>query len=227
METTVIAPEDLRAFRRVPRKIQLKYPDEIIAQDLQKYCQQAIEFGATDAKIISTDTIPIDERVQLKCRVPVCFGYNTSANCPPHTIAPATLREIIGRYKHAILLKLEVQPRVIVRDRTTIIERVNAYKKVFELVSTIESMAFYDGYYLAMGFAAGSCKSTYCYKVDCAVLRGERCRNELLVRPSMESVGIDTYKLATRVGWEIYPIGSACRPDAIPHAALVGLILIY
>lgn len=108
-----------------------------------------------------------------------------------------------------------------------ILERVGVYKKVFEIVSAIESVAFYDGYYLSVGFAAGSCKSTYCYKVDCSVLKNERCRHELKVRPSMEAVGIDAYKLATNVGWDMYPIGSDCDFRDIPKSSLLGLILIY
>ena len=98
---------------------------------------------------------------------------------------------------------------------------------MFEIVSAIESMAFYDGYYFAVGFAAGSCNSTYCYKTDCAVLRNERCRHELKVRPSMEAVGIDAYKLATSVGWGMYPIGSDCDFRDVPKSSLLGLILVY
>jgi len=94
------------------------------------------------------------------------------------------------------------------------------------LVSALESLAFYDGHYLAVGFAAGSCKSTYCYKAECAVLKGERCRNELRSRPSMEAVGIDAYRLAAEAGWDIYPIGSDCSPQDVPGGTLLGLVLV-
>lgn len=123
--------------------------------------------------------------------------------------------------------RIEIKPKVIVRDRETILERVVAYKKIYETVNAIESIAFYDGYYLAVGFAAGSCKSTYCYKVECSALKGERCRHELKVRPSMEAVGIDVYKLATSVGWDVYPIGSDCDPRDVSKASLMGLVLVY
>ena len=78
-----------------------------------------------------------------------------SANCPPHTISPEKLKKIIDKYDEAILIKLEVRPEIIILNRDTILERVNAYNKVFEILSSIESAAFYDGYYLAVGFAAG------------------------------------------------------------------------
>ncbi len=212
---------------RTVRKIQLEISDELVKKDLDKYCGEARNSGATDSKVVTTDRIPVDDRVQLKCRVPACFGYGTSANCPPHTIRASQLRELVRKYKYAICFKLEVEPEVIVRNRDTILERAGAYKKMFEIVSRIESMAFYDGYYLAVGFAAGSCKSTYCYKAECAVLKGERCRHELRVRPSMEAVGIDAYRLATDLGWEVYPIGSDCDPCDIPKGVLMGLVLIH
>jgi predicted metal-binding protein len=214
-------------MRRKVRKIDLEISREQLHEDLENYQHKAIAYNAIDAKIIKADTIPVDERVVLKCRIPICFGYDTSANCPPHTITPSELKNIIDKFNEAIVFKLEVNSKVIVRDRDTILERVDAYKKVFEIVSAIESAAFYDGYYLAVGFAAGSCKSTYCYKMDCTVLKNERCRRELKVRPSMEAVGIDAYQLASSVGWEVYPIGSDCDFRDVPKSSLLGLILIH
>ena len=49
------------------RKIVEKVPDELLQQDLEKYRRRALEIGATDAKIITTDIILIDERVRAKC----------------------------------------------------------------------------------------------------------------------------------------------------------------
>jgi len=212
---------------RIIRKVDLKISREKLMKDLEKYRQEAISLGVIDSKIVTADTIPVDERVALKCKIPVCFGYGTSLNCPPYTVAPSELREVIKKYKYAIFFKLEVKPEVIVRNRATILERAGAYKKIFNTVNSIESMAFYDGYYLAMGFAAGSCKSTYCYKVECSALKGARCVHELKVRPSMEAVGIDAYKLATSLGWDVYPIGSDCNPQDIAKGSLMGLVLIY
>ncbi len=208
------------------RKVQLEIDDRRVKRSMDKYCEEARKLGASDSKVVTTDKIPVDERVQLKCIVPKCFGYGTSANCPPHTIKAFELRELVKKYRYGICVKLEVPPQVIVRNRDTILERAGAYKKIFEIVSAVESMAFYDGYYLAVGFAAGSCKSTFCFKTDCAVLKGERCRNELKVRPSMEAVGIDAYRLSAHLGWEMYPIGSDCDPNDIPGGVLMGLILI-
>ncbi len=200
--------------------------DEELKRNIDRYWAEATKLGATDARGLETAVIPIDDRVVLKCRVPKCFGYGNSANCPPHSLKPEEMRQVIVQYRRALVLKLEVEPGIIVRDRSTVAERVEAYKKVFELVSSVESMAFYDGHYLSVGFAAGSCKSTYCHNVDCSVLNGEKCRLSLRARPSMEAVGVDCYRLATELGWQIYPIGSDAKADSIPVGILMGLVLV-
>ena len=67
---------------------------------------------------------------------------------------------------------------------------------------------------------------------------GQVCRNALLLEqavlaeyetyaPDMLTVGIDVYKLATSVGWDVYPIGSDCVPQDIPKGSLMGLVLVY
>jgi len=52
------------------RKILEKVSDEMLQQDLEKYRQRALELGATDAKVIITDMILIDDRVRAKIQVP-------------------------------------------------------------------------------------------------------------------------------------------------------------
>jgi predicted metal-binding protein len=157
--------------------------------DAERYADMVLELGATDARVIAASSIPVDERVSLKCAIPKCFGYGTCANCPPYSPSAEQMRAIVGRYAVAIVIRLENPPEVLVRDRSTIAERVAAYKRMFSLVSALESAAFYDGHYLSVGLAAGSCKSTFCHDVDCAVLAQQKCRHNLISRPSMEAVG--------------------------------------
>ena len=88
-------------------------------------------------------------------------------------------------------------------------------------------MAFYDGHYLAFGFAAGSCRHSYCSREEtCAALVGKKCRFALFARPSMEAVGIDVYKLAASVGWDIYPVGSGAAAEAVPKGTLAGIVIV-
>lgn len=198
-----------------------------LAQDLERYAQKAQEMGATRAAVIKAADIPVDERVTLKCQIPRCFGYGVGAHCPPNTLKPAELQAILNKYQWAVLFTLDVPPGVIVRDKATIKERVAVYQKVFKMVSELESLAFYDGHYLAFGFGAGSCRHTFCGQEEsCAAMEGKRCRVSLRSRPSMEAVGIDVYQLVTRQGWDIYPIGSSAKPEDMPKGVLAGVVIV-
>jgi predicted metal-binding protein len=198
-----------------------------LPQDLERYRAKALELGATKAAIIKAGDIPVDERVTLKCQIPRCFGYGAGAHCPPNTLKPTELQELLQKFHWAVFFILDVPPEVIVRDKATIKERVAAYQKVFKMVSEVESMAFYDGHYLAFGFAAGSCRHTFCGQQEsCQALEGKRCRFSLLSRPSMEAVGIDVYKMVAAKGWDIYPIGSSAKPADLPKGTLAGIVIV-
>jgi predicted metal-binding protein len=201
--------------------------DAQLAGDMERYRQKALELGATQARIVPVPQIPVEDAVVLKCRVPRCFGYGVCANCPPHTLKPLELREYLQKYDWAVFFTKDVQAEVIVRDKAIIKERVAAYQEISKIVSEIESMAFYDGYYLAFGFGAGSCRHTFCGKEDsCLALEGKKCRFALLARPSMEAVGIDVFRMVAQAGWEIYPVGSGAKADEVPKGVLAGLVVI-
>ena len=146
---------------------------------------------------------------------------------PPNTLKPAELRDILKKYQWAVLFTLDVDPEVIVRDRATIKERVAAYQQIYKMVSEVESMAFYDGHYLAFGFGAGSCRHTFCSQQEgCLAMEGKKCRFALKSRPSMEAVGIDVYRMAAQAGWDIYPIGSGAKPEDMPKGTLAGIVIV-
>jgi predicted metal-binding protein len=67
----------------IPRKIVEKVPDDVLQADLKKYRERALELGATDAKIITTNMILIDERVLGKCINPPCTNYGNNINLKP------------------------------------------------------------------------------------------------------------------------------------------------
>ena len=209
------------------KKINVDISETQIQHDLERYINKALELGASRAKILKADEIPIDERVVLKCQIPRCFGYGVSVHCPPNTLKPAELRDHLKKYEWAIFFVTDVPSEVIVRDKSTIKERVAAYQNVFKIVSEIESMAFYDGHYLAFGFGAGSCRHTYCGLEDeCQAMNGKKCKFSLRARPSMEAVGIDIFKMNAQAGWDIYPIGSNAKSSDIPKGVLAGIIIV-
>ncbi|MBI4187128.1 MAG: DUF2284 domain-containing protein [Chloroflexi bacterium] len=210
------------------RKIQERIPEEMLLQDLEKYRRRAIELGAADARVITSDMVVIDERVRAKCAWPRCSEYGTNANCPPHVMGVDEVRKIVGRFRYGIFTRLAVAPEELAGPEA---EKKKLYTrssiKNHEIVAKIESDAFYDGYYLATGFAGGSC-NVFCRNMECsALVPGQGCRHYLRGRPSMEGVGMDVFMMAARVGWDIYPIGYSMPPAEAPCGSKLGLVLVH
>lgn len=187
------------------RKIQVDVSEETVKSDLERYREKAIKAGADDAKIIPAGWVSIDERVRMKCLVPRCHLYGETPNCPPYTPSPDEMRKVTGKYSYAILTRNDVLPKEDFIDH----ERwhrahIKHQRKTHDIVSQVEALAFNDGYYFALAFAAGGCKTALCGGLVCQFLDSGRCRFPLTARPSMEGVGIDVYRIASRVGWEIY-----------------------
>ncbi len=213
--------------KNIRKKIVLDQNPEQVSADLESYREFALELGAEKARIMPATGLIVDERVTFKCRVPLCFAYGTSANCPPHAPKPEEIRALIQKYQWAIFFIIEVPSEVIIRDKTAIKPQIKAFKKVSDIVNQIESRAFYDGHYLSTGFSAGTCRYTFCgLQENCQALHGDRCRFALRARPSMEAVGFDVYRMATSSGWDIYPIGSGAKAQDMPRGSMAGLVLI-
>lgn len=211
------------------RKIAEKVSDEQLQKDLEKYRNRAFELGATNAEIITTDMVLVDERVRTKCMIPRCHRYGSCANCPPYSMDTEQTKKVVSNYRYALFTRIE-RPSEEMAGVEAKSKRlyIRCYRKTYELVSQIESEAFYDGYYLAMGFACGSCKSVFCPNIDCTALTpGGVCRQPLKARPSMEAVGINAFAMAAKMGWDIYPIGASISPSQVPKGSSLGLVLIY
>ncbi len=223
----------------IPRPV-TNVDEQQIQEDLKRYQAMASELGASDARIIGTDCLVIQERVRAKCSIPKCAEYGTNLHCPPYSPNAKEMMEIVKDFRYGIAVKIEIDPEYTagaVIQRCYLKSEIDKerhyltlgkkYKKMFFVVSEIESKAFYDGYYLAMGFASGSCKNIFCFKKECQGLKpGEGCRNPLRARPSMEAVGFDAFGMAKYLGWTMYSIGGKSQPEDVPSASLLGLILI-
>jgi predicted metal-binding protein len=210
------------------RAIALGVSPDQLQRDLEHLRQKAMELGASMARVIPAEWVQIDERVRLKCSVSLCPNYDKSIHCPPHTPSPEFMRKALSRYAHAILFALDIVPVEHFSVRS--IQRHGATdwtRKTFEIVGTLETLAFGTGYYLAMGFGQGSCRKALCGQNKCLVLEGGSCPYPLKSRPSMEAVGMDVYGLVTRVGWEIYPIYRSVNPEAVPRALSVGIVFVH
>ena len=191
-----------------------------LAEDLERYRARAVELGATDAGVIKAEDIVVDERVRAKCRYPTCSNYNTNMNCPPHTPDADEVRTLLGKYRYAILFKIDVTSGVMDAFKTA-----NRHMYL-DMVWRLESEAFYDGYYFAAGFGGASCKDILCPKLECQAVVGKGCRYEYRARPSLHAMGIDVFATAARAGWTLYPAGSSCDISSLPRLSTIGLVLI-
>jgi predicted metal-binding protein len=230
--------------RRKPREIKRVVGAKELQEDLARYAQEAIKLGATDAKPIRAAEVVVDERVRHKCIIPTCPEYGMCSHCPPHALPVETVRGLVNKFQWALLMKIEVDPRLIGGynaariasnlaagrkdpNAALVAEAIESGRRMYYIVSDIESMAFYDGHYMATGFACSSCRVVFCQDKGCQVLtQGGPCRFPLRSRPSMEASAMDVYRIVTNAGWSIYPLGMECDISEVKHGLFVGLVLI-
>lgn len=185
--------------------------------------KSAIALGATDAKLISTALIPIEDEVLEMCRKPHCNGFGKSANCPPHTLKPSEFREFIKAYDHALLFKIDVPLDVMLSDKQS-----EAFRKIYEIASKVETEARQNGLERSRGYAAGSCKPVFCkdHNACRALEKKGSCRFPDVARPSMESVGMNVLKLLSNAGWEIQMMTGHGLADPPADVVLSGLVIL-
>jgi len=212
-----------------PKRIASDVSSSKVKQDLEKFKRMTVELGAADAAIVSADEIIVDERVRAKCMYPKCSFYGNNINCPPHTPDLEFIRKLIGRYTYGIFFSVKGDPEDFVgTDFLKRTGRRNRTKTILNTIcSEIESRAFYEGYQFALAWGQGPCKSYWCADQPCSALGPEKkCRFALKARSSVEAVGIDAFRMASKRGWEVYPCGARVKQDKLPHVLLIGLILI-
>ena len=209
------------------RKIVETVHDKQLQKDLERYRQRALELGATDAKIITADVVVIDERVRAKCIYPSCGSYGTNAHCPPHAMDLDLVRKIVNSFQYAIFIMTKTPSEELAGPESTKKKLwVRPHVKMYETIGKIEAEANEDGYYLALAFSAGPCKSIFCPETECSSLAGQGCRDSR-ARGSMSGAGMDSYAMAAKVGWDIYPILSCTDPSSVPFGVQLGIVLIY
>ena len=196
--------------------------------DLEAYRNYALKLGASDAIIIASEDVIVDERVLAKCTYPKCEFYGTNINCPPYSMRPEQTQRVVNEYRYGIFVKVQGPIEAFVGEAIKTPTLGNPYRrKLAEIVAKIESRAFYDGYHLALAFSAGCCKTLYCPELECSGLTiGQSCRNAIIARSSLEAVGIDAYRMAARAGWDIYPLGKTSQLSDAPHGLRLGMVLI-
>ncbi len=158
-----------------------------------------MERGATGAKIIPVHGIALDERVILKCQVPLCNEYGNHLLCPPNSPSLAQFREMLKKCTNAIFIQLRT-PADQLRSKFKESRKKGIYKpanELHEIVNVLEKAARELDFIFAAGFIGGACKLC---NTCVGVKSGKPCKHPLKARPSMEAVGIDVHLTAQRVG---------------------------
>jgi predicted metal-binding protein len=184
-------------------------------EELNKIISLLKAQGASVATLVNITDIIVDERVRLKCQVPVCDSYNRNLMCPPYVPSIAEFREALKNYSLAILVQVSAE-----LDKTYANEPAEEVflpaRKLHELVNLGEKEAFTAGFRFAAGFIGGCCRLCD----ECVAIHGgNTCRFPFKARPSMEAMGIDVVATAQKSGLPLsFPIRN--------RVTWTGLILI-
>jgi len=192
-------------------------------KDLNQLIKLAISLGASDACIVSSDVIVVEDHLARKCIEPQCENYGLSYSCPPHVEGPEVFRELIKTHSEALVIRLVIPSLMLLSW-----ERLEIGRVLHELVATVELEARKIGYARSSGFAGGSCKELFCQDhLNCQrIEENGPCRHSDLARPSMSGYGIDVFELIESCGWEtnLNQEDGLPAPDQLSWVA--GLIMI-
>ena len=183
------------------------------AEKFQFLVKLALEKGATDAKIIPTDKVVVEDRVVLKCKVG-CNHYGKTLACPPYTPTAEEFRKIVSEYSFAMFMKFasnaQAEPEVLKKlmvaetDPTVskeIKEKAAKFwqdwkddkRKMLQSVVDLEKAAMNKGYSLAISFVSGHCQ--LCEKCNTET---KICAHPNLARWSEDAVGVNVKKTASQ-----------------------------
>jgi predicted metal-binding protein len=159
--------------------------------------------GATRAVRIKASDVKVDERVRLKCRIPICDRYGRNLMCPPFLPSVAEFRTALRNFSDALLIQLTVSLHKNMKSRAK--DVFGPAKKLHELINLGEKAAFEEGFRFATGLIGGCCR--LCHECT-GVQPGGRCAHPFKARPSMESMGIDVTATTERAGLKVpsFPI---------------------
>lgn len=167
-------------------------PEKALKDVMARLRQQ----GASVVKMIDISDIFVDERVRLKCQIPVCDSYNKNLMCPPFVPSVAFFREALSRYTRAILIQMTAPVPEAIADSSCADVYAPA-RKLHELVNLAEKWAFAYQFRFATGLIGGCCRLCD----ECVAAKdGRVCRHPFKARPSMEAMGIDVVDTVSNAG---------------------------
>jgi predicted metal-binding protein len=184
----------------------------------------AIEKGASSARVFPARLVVVDERVRLKCQIPLCPHYGQCLTCPPNVPGVEEFSRALKRYEKAMLVQTRTslsgemesfakedairflvspgkkQPANAGKDPAAARDFGNvrlAAVRLHKLVNEVEGKAMSLGFHYALGLIGGECMLC----PECAGAgQGKGCRRPYEARPSMEGVGIDVIETSRKAG---------------------------
>ncbi len=194
---------------------------EKITKAIEELSVLAVKKGAEKEwiKYISADKVEVPGSwVRWKCQFG-CSNYGNSLCCAPFVPPPEKTQELIGQYKHAMLVGF----------KGTLEEPKKHHAKMNKTLFKLEKEAFFMGFVKALAFAAGTCLlCTKCIIQEDSMkgvsveIARRYCRHKNKARPSLEAVGIDVFTTVHNAGLELEVINE----DNIEKMRHFGLILL-
>lgn len=192
------------------------------ADRIAQVVQFALDKGAWKAKAFSARKVVVDERVRLKCEIPLCPHFGTTLTCPPNVPSVNEFRTALRRYRTAVLVQTRAPLSLAMDDfdKEVVLKFLETHNaspvqkggepdearrnledvklqavRLHKLVNEVEAQAVSLGFHYALGLIGGDCM--LCPK--CAG-PGTGCRRPYQARPAMEGVGIDVVKTSRNAG---------------------------
>ncbi|MBZ0156933.1 MAG: DUF2284 domain-containing protein [Alphaproteobacteria bacterium] len=211
-----------------------------ITTQLKQLEKFAVEKGAYRAKVFDARLVVVDERVRMKCQIPLCPHYGRSLTCPPNVPTVEEFKKALDRYTKALLIQTvspimanmndcsreeakeffekhgkasskEGQQQEVVEDFGNMRSAAN---KLHKLTNEVELQAMSLGFHYALGLIGGECMLCS----ECVgVCSSQACRRPYEARPSMEGVGIDVVQTCIKGGlpFEIPPTKEIVRTSLV------------
>ncbi len=191
--------------------------------NFEKLVHLAVSMGASNARVISSREISVEDELAKLCKEPRCGYYGLSPSCPPHVSGPSGFRRLQETIKYALVVRIIFPSCVLHSD-----ERREVLKLLHEIVACVEQEAIGMGYVNSKAFSGGSCKDIFCHNyAECRRLSGDgECRYPKHARPSMSGFGINVFRLMKSCGWPVKINTGKVRSDSEPMTWVAGLVMI-
>jgi predicted metal-binding protein len=210
------------------RRTQTKTPPAALRREAARLAERARALGADHVAPLDAGRIVVDERVRLKCCVPLCSSYGQNLMCPPNVMSLEETRATLARYRLALVVQQDIPLTQTAVDEAFAgrgyaqahdddLPPVTSAQRAFAtLMTRLETEAFKGGHRFAAAFAGGECVlCDECVGQD----SGVSCRRPFEARPSAEAVGIDVVATAAAAGLVV-------ELPADEHPRWTGLLLI-